>query len=261
MEFIIKLIYLFYIGYDQVVALLLYFNSEDIGELDDFGQSPLHLASLKGHVECVQYLLKYAKISFNDYKLAKLYHKDSNGETPLDLAIHKRKYKSEWVIRQALYNNNTYSILYSIGVKRLWMCWRVFIPFVVIGFDQMETAVWMWRFVFWSNAIASYTTIIFAMDILMRDLTILLALNIILQILWWNSFFSCLKHPGHIREPVTNSEYEKGLDFIGSSGEDITPYQLCHTCHLRKPLRSKHDRCTNQCIYKFDHFCPFVGNV
>lgn len=36
---------------------------------------------------------------------------------------------------------------------------------------------------------------------------------------------------------------------------------LCHTCHISKPLRSKHCRIARRCVLVFDHHCPFVGNT
>jgi hypothetical protein len=37
------------------------------------------------------------------------------------------------------------------------------------------------------------------------------------------------------------------------------PPNLCHTCHIVKPLRSKHCRVQRKCVLLFDHYCPFVG--
>jgi palmitoyltransferase len=35
----------------------------------------------------------------------------------------------------------------------------------------------------------------------------------------------------------------------------------CHATQIRKPLRSKHDRYSNRCVARFDHYCPWVFNV
>ena len=34
---------------------------------------------------------------------------------------------------------------------------------------------------------------------------------------------------------------------------------VCTTCEIVKPIRSKHARVTNVCVFKFDHFCPWMG--
>ncbi|KAG5355123.1 Palmitoyltransferase SWF1 [Yarrowia sp. B02] len=35
----------------------------------------------------------------------------------------------------------------------------------------------------------------------------------------------------------------------------------CSTCKFAKPARSKHDRFTNKCVAKFDHYCLWINNT
>ncbi|XP_064199775.1 palmitoyltransferase ZDHHC17-like isoform X2 [Anguilla rostrata] len=37
--------------------------------------------------------------------------------------------------------------------------------------------------------------------------------------------------------------------------------RLCHTCHIVRPLRTKHCRVTNRCVEHFDHYCPYIYNT
>jgi DHHC palmitoyltransferase len=53
--------------------------------------------------------------------------------------------------------------------------------------------------------------------------------------------------------------YETTLEKYASSSKPVSSLpQLCHTCHIARPLRSKHDRFTDACILVFDHHCPYV---
>jgi hypothetical protein len=47
----------------------------------------------------------------------------------------------------------------------------------------------------------------------------------------------------------------------GNATRDEQVPPVCHTCRIRRPLRSKHCKITGKCIHAFDHYCPFVGNV
>ena len=66
-------------------------------------------------------------------------------------------------------------------------------------------------------------------------------------------------------EKVTNDlrrQYEETLESFATettsqNRKDYLP--LCHSCHIAKPLRSKHCRVLNRCVLLFDHHCPFVG--
>lgn len=143
----------------------------------------------------------------------------------------------------------------------LWsMRWNV-LQWVVMGFTQYELSFWAWRIVFVSNFLASAITFLFSFDALLEDLIWLHRFNALFQVIWWISFIGATwTPPGRVKESVSNNQYEQGLKAIGDLDDDEeNEYRLCHTCHVRKPLRSKHCKILNYCIHKFDHFCPFVG--
>jgi hypothetical protein len=64
-----------------------------------------------------------------------------------------------------------------------------------------------------------------------------------------------------LREINDQYNYDKVLDNISQMISDEDMPSVCHTCHICKPLRSKHCKILGRCIHKFDHFCPFVGNT
>merc|ERR1719150_2515347 len=36
---------------------------------------------------------------------------------------------------------------------------------------------------------------------------------------------------------------------------------VCITCKTNVPLRSKHCKELDRCVYRYDHFCPFIGTA
>lgn len=128
---------------------------------------------------------------------------------------------------------------------------------LLIASNDKEAGCWAWRIVFASNFIGSIVTIMFAIDEHLTDMFMLHQINTTLQLLWWFFFTMCLfKSPGIVVDDLRESgkySYETCLELIGQGIIDDS-INLCHTCRVRRPLRSKHCRILNRCVYKFDHF-------
>ena len=88
-----------YKGSIQVCGLLLYRGELCWTAIDAYGQSPLHLASLRGHTTTVRYLLHEGTRS---ERRQLLFLADKNGKTPLDLAVHRKRPTVEAVLREAM---------------------------------------------------------------------------------------------------------------------------------------------------------------
>ena len=70
-----------------------------------------------------------------------------------------------------------------------------------------------------------------------------------------------LSDPGVIRrnvdgpdpdEMVRRTKLVNGVEF---------ELKICATCGVVRPPRSSHDRKTDRCVLKFDHYCVFIGNT
>jgi len=88
-----------YKGSIQVCGLLLFRGEIAWTKTDKFGQTPVHLASLRGHTTVVRYLLQYG--SRQECKQV-LFLRDKNGNTPLDLAINRKRPNVQAVLRDAM---------------------------------------------------------------------------------------------------------------------------------------------------------------
>jgi ankyrin repeat protein len=85
-----------YKGSIQVCGLLSYYQKLDWSTQDAYGQTPIHLASLRGHTTVVRYILN------NLRSKEVLFQKDKNERSPLDLAIHKSRPNVEKILKEAM---------------------------------------------------------------------------------------------------------------------------------------------------------------
>lgn len=151
--------------------------------------------------------------------------------------------------------------------------------YLCCGSNEQEITAWPWRLVFISNLAGSTVSFMLAMSDVLSDLSALHFTTSIVQALWWICFSLCLfKSPAFVRDgptpgqPKTKSEgssssssssgssrntstsdsfsYVTLLDAIATSTGDENRPQLCHTCHVVRPLRSKHCKIQRRCVHR-----------
>jgi len=91
--------------------------------------------------------------------------------------------------------------------------------------------------------------------------------NIIFMVLSWYTFILTWKtSPGYVDSShkyfhIWQEQYETTLEQYSEVMDQVTMSklpQLCHSCHIARPHRSKHCRIARKCVLVFDHYCPFV---
>jgi len=265
---------------------------------DLYGQTPLHLASIRGKAEVVQYLLHdLGSLSFDV--------KDNKGKTPLDLAT-KKGHKGCIIVletyremkrREQIRNVRDKLILYgkTLCSYSEWKYW-------FLGGDggnagnPNNTRFPLFLILFTMSFSGSvYFSCIFAYEnyAILADHKMIHVVSVLSYVFMWIFFYLVhTTNPGiidaatsshqsqhrarfHHRKNTTQTkelanlarklerDYEVALQKMGEQNHDNGERvpSICHTCHIVKPPRSKHCRMQRKCVLMFDHYCPFVGNT
>ncbi|KAM4050228.1 uncharacterized protein ACNLHF_014612 isoform 1-T1 [Anomaloglossus baeobatrachus] len=227
-------------GHCELTHLLIYSGSNP-RSTDNFGQTPLHLAVLSGNLPTVQLLCEQDGVDLES--------EDNNRNTPLRLAkARKSKQIISFLQSSEMHSKNLHTmlnwsswlcgppgkskapILFFYGNLFLWGYPTYFFKILPILYN----AFWEWHIMFLSS-----------------------------NILMWIFFLKAsLMDPGFLPQDTEDYHYavRQAINFNDWKNGKNPLSRLCHTCHLVKPLRSKHCRVTNRCVTHFDHYCPYVYN-
>nr|GEY38313.1 probable protein S-acyltransferase 23 [Tanacetum cinerariifolium] len=209
-----------YKGFADTIRLLLFWDANQ-GKQDKDGCTPLHWAALRGHVEaCVVLLHAGTK--------EELMVKDTAGFTPAQIAADRGHRHISLILSNALRAHNS--------------CWKekgslLFYSILASNLLKVTAVVGLWGWTAVSLSVAA---------LLM--------------------FVRCSsKDPGYVMSKGigNNAEAEGPLLTIDLTN---TPYwtgnwsQLCPTCKIIRPIRSKHCPSCKRCVEQFDHHCPWISN-
>ena len=284
-----------YKGSLEVLGLLQYYAPQTAVQWtapDVYGQMPLHLAALRGHVTACRYILQQLQSSRRDLQTI-LYHQDKNRRTPLALAQHKQKPTVASTLQQAmegLRTNKSKQMAAQTWKRRIQTAARNLVSAhewkVWLGLPEVDDVDESPKFPYYYVVFHIGANLLYLLTVLwpifnvgaglLWDQTAWLG---IMLVLWgltvWSLRMTSNTNPGRLDAHHPHIQhwrrmYETTLSSLADDDDDddddkktttTTPQrpQLCHTCHIARPRRSKHDRFTGGCIEQFDHHCPFVS--
>lgn len=237
---------------DMTIVGLLDHLGIPIDEEDKYGQTALHLAALRGNMEVVEYLVLDRGVRIGA--------KDNEGATPLELAGKKGKQSVVKFLRrqtQGLWGRPYREYLTATFLLEL------------LGFNATSRSKEDSKlpfFVLVLNTLWAHAVFFLYLrpSVALWDHSFMLGLCLLFQVAQWVFFVLTWRgDPGIIQDKTgrLQQRYTEALDDVEALASGELKLSLCHSCHIARPLRSKHCRVTRRCVRDFDHYCPFVQNA
>ncbi|KAK9053429.1 hypothetical protein SSX86_030063 [Deinandra increscens subsp. villosa] len=233
-----------YKGFADTVRLLLFWDAFQ-GKQDKEGCTPLHWAALRGNLEaCV--VLVHAGTK------QELMVKDGAGFTPAQIAADRGHHHVSLILSNALRGHNNcwkdkgwinrvrdigYApILFSI----VFVCTIIFINSVLFASNlpKITAIVGLWG---WTAVSFSVTSLLMFIRCSSKDP-------------------GYVKTSGEIRNNVDAEGPLLTVDLANTANWTGNWSQLCPTCKIIRPVRSKHCPACRRCVEQFDHHCPWISN-
>ncbi|KAJ1697037.1 hypothetical protein LUZ63_005549 [Rhynchospora breviuscula] len=228
-----------YKGHTDTVRLLLFRDAYQ-GHQDSHGCTPLHWAAIRGHLEVCTVLVHAGTKK-------ELLVKDTSGFTPAQLAADKGHRHLANVLTNAL--KESWEVKYCAG------------RFGIVGYAPILLVLIVLLVLLFINTIifAPNFTKISAVTGFWSWVSVSLAFASVYM------FYKCSrKDPGfiqpNIRRPNDAKDPLLETDLSNSSVWTGNWSQLCPTCKIIRPLRSKHCPTCKHCVEQFDHHCPWISN-
>jgi len=227
-----------YKGNADTIRLLLFVDANQVRQ-DKNGCTPLHWAAIRGNLEVCTVLVHAGTKE-------ELALKDSGGLTPVQLAAEKGHRHLSNILSNA--TKVSFEDKYFPGRLRkigyapflfayLVICLILFLNSIVFApnFSRITATAGLWS---WAAV-----SLFFASQVQFYRVS--------------------RKNPGYIKENTKQLDPKEplmGIDLLNSSTWTGNWSQLCPTCKIIRPMRSKHCPTCKHCVEQFDHHCPWISN-